>query len=676
MPMEMWIIVLLLLMRLAFCSISLRGFQGQFTSLNYPQGYPNDEQQSWDIQVPRGYGIKLYFSHIDIEPSANCAYDYVQIFCDEALHPPICGSSREKQDFQFPQEYYTTGNWMKVTFKSDFSNEERYTGFAAYYTAIDVDECKEEDPCSHYCNNYIGGFHCSCRPGYFLQENQRICGMNCSGEVFTKFKGIITSPNYPEVYAENSECHYRIQIDPGFEVILQFAKDFAVEGDPSIGCMSDILKVTSGAKEYGPFCGDSAPVIRELLSNEVEITFHTDGQGERKGWKIMYKSTAKQCPTYILEHNVIQPNKSEYDYKDHVQLSCDAGYELYDSKQKLHISSAVLHCQKDGTWNSEPYSCRPVNCGPPNKLTNGYENFTSTVYRYRNTYSCEEPYYKLEGNAVFECSADAEWVDVTSGQNILPKCKPVCGISRLFSKPGRIFGGTPAELGDFPWQLRLIIGGTSYGGGALISDGWVLTAAHLFDNSLQVIIYGGIVDMRNRLPQNQLPVEKVIVHPDYRKQVKTGQPNFNHDIALVKLRQKVKLSSHLSPVCLPNPEKASPLQSGKLGYISGWGRTERVTKAVFLQYAQIPIASMEDCKHSNYEEPKPIFTSNMICAGKPGVDSCQGDSGGPYVFKEPQDQNRYETRGIVSFGPKNCGLNGVYTHVEKYLDWIETTMKK
>eukprot|EP00061_Rhincodon_typus_P014284 g41218.t1 len=115
--------------------------------------------------------------------------------------------------------------------------------------------------------------------------------------------------------------------------------------------------VTSGAKEYGPFCGDSAPVIRELLSNEVEITFHTDGQGERKGWKIMYKSTvketaelpwsglhdlntvvdsslppgqlAKQCPTYILEHNVIQPNKSEYDYKDHVQLSCDAGYELY-----------------------------------------------------------------------------------------------------------------------------------------------------------------------------------------------------------------------------------------------------------------------------------------------------------------------------------------------------------
>ncbi|GCC33719.1 hypothetical protein chiPu_0012189 [Chiloscyllium punctatum] len=589
MPMEMWIIVSLLLMRPVFCSISLDGFHGQFTSLNYPQGYPDNEQQSWDIQVPRGYGIKLYFSHINIEPSANCAYDYVQIFCDEALHPPICGSSKEEEDFQFPQEYHTTGNWMKVTFKSDFSNEERYTGFVAYYTAVDVDECKEEDPCSHYCNNYIGGFHCSCRPGYLLQENQRICGVNCSGEVFTKFKGIITSPNYPEAYAENSECHYRVQIDPGFEVIMQFAEDFEVEGDPSTGCLSDILK---------------------------------------------------------------------------------------NSKQKQHISSAMLHCQKDGTWNSDPYSCRPVNCGPPSKLTNGRENFTSTVYRHWNTYSCEEPYYKLEGNAVFECSADAEWVDVTSHQTTMPKCKPVCGMSQLSSKPGRIFGGRPAGLGDFPWQLRLIIGGSAYGGGALISDGWVLTAAHLFDNSHQVNIHGGIVDMRHRSRQNQLPVEEVIVHPDYRKQVKEAQPNFDHDIALIKLKQKVKLGENLSSVCLPNPKKASSLQHGKLGYISGWGRTERHQKAVFLQYAEIPIASMDHCTDSNYEEPMPVFTSNMICAGKSGVDSCQGDSGGPFVFKEAQDQNRYVTRGIVSFGPKNCGINGVYTDVEKYLDWIETTIKK
>lgn len=34
--------------------------------------------------------------------------------------------------------------------------------------------------------------------------------------------------------------------------------------------------------------------------------------------------------------------------------------------------------------------------------------------------------------------------------------------------------------------------------------------------------------------------------------------------------------------------------------------------------------------------------------------------------------------GIVSFGPKNCGLKnvpGVYTRVSKYIDWIEANIK-
>ncbi|XP_078389259.1 complement C1s subcomponent-like isoform X1 [Cetorhinus maximus] len=673
----MWVILSLLLLPPVSCTISLKGLQGQLTSLDYPQGYANDVQQSWEIQVPRGYGIKLSFTHIDIEPSPDCAYDHVQIFCDETLHPLICGSnSREGKVFQFPQEYYTTGNWMTVTFVSDFSNEERYTGFAAYYTAVDINECEDEDPCSHYCNNHIGGFHCSCRPGYFLQENQRTCGVNCSGEVLTSFKGVITSPNYPKAYAENSQCQYRIQIEQGFEVILEFAEDFDVEGEPSVGCTSDVLKITSGAKKYGPFCGDQAPVIKEQLSNVVEITFDTDGHGQKKGWKIIYKSTAKQCSTDILEHSIIQPKKVEYDYKDSVRLRCESGFELYDIQRSEHINSALVHCQKDGSWNSNSYICMPVDCGPPTKLMNGQENFISTVYTSQNKYSCEEPYYKLEGNAVFNCSEEAEWIAVTSGQMTLPKCKPVCGNCLLSSKTGRIFGGKQAKPGYFPWQLRLVTTRGEMGGGALISDGWVLTAAHLFDNSLQVEIHGGLVDLRGRSPKSELPMELVITHPSYRKQVDGGQPNFNHDIALIKLREKVKLRAGLSPVCLPGAGGASLPDDGTLGYISGWGKMEKRKLAVILQYAEVPIVSLDECKNSNYDGPKPVFTPNMICAGLPGIDSCQGDSGGPYVFIDLQNPSRHIVRGIVSFGPQECGNYGVYTHVGNYVDWIETTMKE
>jgi len=42
----------------------------------------------------------------------------------------------------------------------------------------------------------------------------------------------------------------------------------------------------------------------------------------------------------------------------------------------------------------------------------------------------------------------------------------------------RITGGSPAERGQFPWQVALIIDNTWFCGASLISSQWVLTAAH------------------------------------------------------------------------------------------------------------------------------------------------------------------------------------------------------
>lgn len=40
----------------------------------------------------------------------------------------------------------------------------------------DVDECWENDvECSHFCHNYIGGYSCSCKPGYYLADDQHEC---------------------------------------------------------------------------------------------------------------------------------------------------------------------------------------------------------------------------------------------------------------------------------------------------------------------------------------------------------------------------------------------------------------------------------------------------------------------------------------------------------------------
>src|SRR5687768_4979833 len=49
---------------------------------------------------------------------------------------------------------------------------------------------------------------------------------------------------------------------------------------------------------------------------------------------------------------------------------------------------------------------------------------------------------------------------------------------------GAIINGTNATPGEFPWQARILVNGTSGCGGSLLAHNWVLTAAHcLVDGS-------------------------------------------------------------------------------------------------------------------------------------------------------------------------------------------------
>merc|ERR1712073_131284 len=64
----------------------------------------------------------------------------------------------------------------------------------------------------------------------------------------------------------------------------------------------------------------------------------------------------------------------------------------------------------------------------------------------------------------------------------------------------------------------------------------------------------------------------------------------------------------------------------------------------------------------------------MMCAGKQGKDSCSGDSGGPFVAPVG---DHWEQIGVVSWGI-GCGKQhypGVYTRVNKMMDWIDKVRK-
>ncbi|XP_065528691.1 mannan-binding lectin serine protease 1 isoform X2 [Lathamus discolor] len=354
----------------AFCAlllytvgaIELTDMFGEIQSPNFPDSYPSDSEVTWNISVPDGFKIKLYFMHFDLESSYLCEYDYVKIEAEDQELATFCG--RETTDTeQAPgqQVILSPGPYMGLTFRSDFSNEERFTGFDAHYTAVDVDECleksDEELACDHYCHNYIGGYYCSCRFGYILHSDNRTCKVECSDNLYTQRSGVVTSADFPSPYPKSSDCLYRIELEEGFFITLSFEDSFDVEDHPEVTCPYDYIKIKAGNREFGPFCGEKSPGRIETQTNSVQILFHSDNSGENRGWKLSYTAIGNPCPLVQPPINgKIEPSQAKYTFKDQVVISCNTGYKVL--KDNLESDSFQIECLKDGTWSNKIPICK------------------------------------------------------------------------------------------------------------------------------------------------------------------------------------------------------------------------------------------------------------------------------------------------------------------------------
>lgn len=280
--------------------------------------------------------------------------------------------------------------------------------------------------------------------------------------------------------------------------------------------------------------------------------------------------------------------------------------------------------------------------------------------------------------------------DVTNHPNLGLLEHDLCGpISEA-----KIIGGTKTAVFEFPW-MALIAYDTGSGfpefrcGGSLITKKHVLTAAHCVTMLPPDLRLVGV-----RLGEHDLSKERdcdddedglemncaagyqdfsiigVAVHPGYPKD------KLQDDIGLVMLDGEADFRAvNVRPICLP-VARTSVLNSKMI--VTGWGATESGPRSQTLRKVTLPIIPQEECARL-YEIRNIKIWHKQICAGGLNrADSCSGDSGGPLqTLGIYHRQPRNILYGVVSFGPRDCGVEGipgVYTRVEYYMDWILDTI--
>ncbi|KAM8873603.1 granzyme E-like [Spinachia spinachia] len=220
---------------------------------------------------------------------------------------------------------------------------------------------------------------------------------------------------------------------------------------------------------------------------------------------------------------------------------------------------------------------------------------------------------------------------------------------------GGIIGGHEVAPHARPYMVllqRITDAGAHFRcGGLLVSEDFVMTAAHCHAKSIRVLL--GVHDVDSK-PEQAVLVAQAFLHEDY------NDTDFRNDIMLLKLSSKAIFNQNVAPIALADEGDVAGLKSC---LVPGWGKTKRTSDGMssLLMEVKVDLISYSPCEENNF----------YCSEGDKGP--FQGDSGGPLVCEDGK------AHGVFSnvFVPKsNDPYIYCFVKIFPYIPWIDSTVKK